>query len=160
MMLGQEHVQELQEHAADAAGKFNAGETITINAGQTVTVNGMRSHTVNGVQTTTVSLAEAHTDCELLLAIAKRHAILGAGGAPVEREAASLRALDALEKALTQGYADPVMLDSLMLDRINRWRRRSGFQPVSEEIRTLEYAEQLKIGSADTAKVKLIHLGD
>jgi hypothetical protein len=56
--------------------------------------------------------------------------------------------------------ADPVMLDALMLDRINRWRRRSGFQPVSDEIRTLDYAEQLKIGSADTAKVKLIHLGD
>lgn len=28
MMLGQEHVQELQEHAAGAAEKFNAGETI------------------------------------------------------------------------------------------------------------------------------------
>ncbi len=56
--------------------------------------------------------------------------------------------------------ADPVMLDSLMLDRINRWRRRSGFQPVSDDIRTLEFAEQLKVGSADTAKVRLIHLGD
>ena len=56
--------------------------------------------------------------------------------------------------------ADPVMLDALMLDRINRWRRRSGFQPVSDEIHTLDYAEQLKIGSADTAKVKLIHLGE
>ena len=56
--------------------------------------------------------------------------------------------------------ADPVMLDALMLDRINRWRRRSGLQPVSEDIRTLEFAEQLKVGLADTAKVKLIHLGD
>ena len=28
MMLGQEHVQELGEHAAEAAEKFNAGKTI------------------------------------------------------------------------------------------------------------------------------------
>lgn len=51
---------------------------------------------------------------------------------------------------------DPVMLDSLMLDRINRWRKLSGFNPVSEEIRTLEFAEMLGVGSTDTKDAKII----
>jgi hypothetical protein len=41
---------------------------------------------------------------------------------------------------------DPVWMDSLMLARINRARREAGFQPVAEEIRTLEFAETLGIG--------------
>lgn len=43
--------------------------------------------------------------------------------------------------------SDPVALDTLMLGRINEWRRRTGFQPVSDEIRTLEFAEILGVGS-------------
>lgn len=43
--------------------------------------------------------------------------------------------------------ADPVALDNLMLERINDWRKRTGFQPVSEEIRTLEFAEILGVGT-------------
>lgn len=55
---------------------------------------------------------------------------------------------------------DPVMLDSLMLDRINAWRKRSGFHPVSEEIRTLEFAELLGVGSTRTQKARIITVNE
>jgi len=55
---------------------------------------------------------------------------------------------------------DPVMLDSLMLDRINQWRKLSGFAPVSEEIRTLEFAEMLGVGSTETAAATIIKLSE
>jgi hypothetical protein len=42
---------------------------------------------------------------------------------------------------------DPVMLDALMRVRINQWRRKEGFDPISDEIRTLEFAETLGVGS-------------
>jgi hypothetical protein len=51
---------------------------------------------------------------------------------------------------------DPVMLDALMLDRINLRRKLTGFNPVSEEIRTLEFAEMLGVGSAKTAEVNIV----
>lgn len=41
---------------------------------------------------------------------------------------------------------DPVWMDSLMLTRINAARREAGFQPIPEEIRTLEFAETLGLG--------------
>lgn len=44
--------------------------------------------------------------------------------------------------------ADPVALDTLMLRRLNERRRRDGFPPISEEIRTLEFAEILGVGSS------------
>ena len=44
--------------------------------------------------------------------------------------------------------ADPVALDSLMLRRLNDRRRRDGFPQISEEIRTLEFAEILGVGSS------------
>lgn len=43
--------------------------------------------------------------------------------------------------------ADPVALDSLMLRKLNEHRRLAGFPPISEEIRTLEFAEVLGVGS-------------
>jgi hypothetical protein len=43
--------------------------------------------------------------------------------------------------------ADPVMLDALMRARIDDWRRKEGFEPISEDIRTLEFAETLGVGS-------------
>jgi hypothetical protein len=55
---------------------------------------------------------------------------------------------------------DPVMLDSLMLERMNKWRQRTGFQPVSDEIQTLQFAEQLGVGSTKTDEVKIVHLGN
>lgn len=54
---------------------------------------------------------------------------------------------------------DPVLLDSMMLERINKWRTRTGFQPVSEEIRTLEFAEQLGVGSTRTDVAKIVRVG-
>ncbi|HWA09637.1 MAG TPA: DUF362 domain-containing protein [Opitutaceae bacterium] len=55
---------------------------------------------------------------------------------------------------------DPVMLDSLMLERMNKWRQKTGFQPISDEIPTLQFAEQLGVGSTKTDTVKMIHLGE
>lgn len=42
---------------------------------------------------------------------------------------------------------DPVWMDALMLKRINQARRETGFEPVSDEIRTLEFAETLGVGT-------------
>jgi len=51
---------------------------------------------------------------------------------------------------------DPVLLDALMLDRINTWRKKNRFEPVSEEIRTLEFAEILGVGSAKISDAQII----
>ncbi len=53
---------------------------------------------------------------------------------------------------------DPVMMDSLMRDRINSHRKQSGFEPVDEEIRTLEFAETLGVGSTKTKDAKIIRV--
>lgn len=47
---------------------------------------------------------------------------------------------------------DPVMMDSLVEQRINAHRVAAGFKPISEEIRTLEFAEKLGVG---TRKVRV-----
>jgi len=51
---------------------------------------------------------------------------------------------------------DPVMLDSLMRVRINAARKKEGFEPISEEIRTLEFAETLGVGSTVVKDAKMI----
>ncbi|MDB6127414.1 MAG: hypothetical protein JWM35_1310 [Verrucomicrobia bacterium] len=51
---------------------------------------------------------------------------------------------------------DPVLLDSLMRSRINGLRKQSGFEPISEEIRTLEFAETLGVGSTHIASAHFI----
>jgi hypothetical protein len=51
---------------------------------------------------------------------------------------------------------DPVLMDALMRSRINDWRRREGFDPISDEIRTLEYAETLGVGSTLVKAAKMI----
>ena len=51
---------------------------------------------------------------------------------------------------------DPVMLDSLLRDRMNTQRKKEGFVPIDEEIRTLEFAETLGVGSTKTKTVKMI----
>jgi hypothetical protein len=53
---------------------------------------------------------------------------------------------------------DPVLLDSLMLKRINKARRLNGFEPVSEDIHTLDDAAQLGVGSENTAEAQIIHV--
>jgi hypothetical protein len=55
---------------------------------------------------------------------------------------------------------DPVLLDSLMRARINGLRKQSGFEPISEEIRTLEFAETLGVGSTHIASAKFIPVGE
>ncbi len=55
---------------------------------------------------------------------------------------------------------DPVMMDALMRDRMNEHRRQSGFQPIDDEIRTLEFAETLGVGSTKTTAVKIVRVGE
>jgi hypothetical protein len=52
--------------------------------------------------------------------------------------------------------ADPVMLDALMRAKIDQWRRREGFNPISDDIRTLEFAETLGVGSTLIHSAKMI----
>ncbi len=51
---------------------------------------------------------------------------------------------------------DPVMMDSLARDRINGHRKKQGFENVDEEIRTLEFAETLGVGSTKTKNAKIV----
>jgi hypothetical protein len=51
---------------------------------------------------------------------------------------------------------DPVMMDALARDRINANRKKQGFEPVDEEIRTLEFAETLGVGSTKTKNARII----
>jgi len=53
---------------------------------------------------------------------------------------------------------DPVMMDAVMRDRINRQRKKSGFENIDEEIRTLEFAETLGVGSTHVKNAKIIDL--
>jgi hypothetical protein len=55
--------------------------------------------------------------------------------------------------------ADPVIMDSMMRARINRWRRREGFDDISDDIRTLEFAEMLGVGSTQLKNAQLISVG-
>jgi hypothetical protein len=51
---------------------------------------------------------------------------------------------------------DPVIMDALARDRINALRKQGGFIPVDEDIRTLEFAETLGVGSTRTKSAKII----
>jgi hypothetical protein len=51
---------------------------------------------------------------------------------------------------------DPVMMDSMARERINLHRKKQGFDPIDEEIRTLEFAETLGVGSTNTKLAKII----
>ncbi|MFT3781842.1 MAG: DUF362 domain-containing protein [Nibricoccus sp.] len=55
---------------------------------------------------------------------------------------------------------DPVALDSLMLERINQARKENGFKDVSEEIRTVDFAEQLGVGSQKKLNSRIIRVGE
>jgi hypothetical protein len=55
--------------------------------------------------------------------------------------------------------ADPVILDALMLERINRHRLEAGFRRLPDDRRLLEFAEQLGVGSPDTAAVQWRRFG-
>ncbi len=53
--------------------------------------------------------------------------------------------------------ADPVLLDALMLDRMNAARTATGFKPVSDTIRLLEFAAtpSLGLGTRNTADARI-----
>lgn len=51
---------------------------------------------------------------------------------------------------------DPVMLDSLLRDKMNALRKKNGFVDISDEIRTLEFAESLGVGSTKTKTVQFV----
>ncbi len=51
---------------------------------------------------------------------------------------------------------DPVMMDALLRDRMNAQRKKEGFVPIDEEIRTLEFAETLGVGSTKTKNVRML----
>ena len=53
---------------------------------------------------------------------------------------------------------DPVIMDALMRDRIDRLRKQTGFAPISEEIRTLEFAETLGVGSTDIKSARIVEV--
>lgn len=55
---------------------------------------------------------------------------------------------------------DPVLLDALMVERINRHRAHAGFKPISDEIRTLEFASILGVGSRKTSDAKIVRVGN
>ncbi len=54
---------------------------------------------------------------------------------------------------------DPVMMDALMRAKMDLLRRQNGFQPVPEEIRTLEFAETLGVGSTKVKTAQIIDVG-
>lgn len=56
--------------------------------------------------------------------------------------------------------SDPVIMDALMRDRMNHWRRKDGFDDIPDEIRTLEYAASLGVGSTATKNAIIIPVRD
>jgi hypothetical protein len=53
---------------------------------------------------------------------------------------------------------DPIALDTLMLGKINERRRAEGFPVVNEEIRTIEFAEILGVGSSARLRDRVIRV--
>jgi len=55
---------------------------------------------------------------------------------------------------------DPVLIDTLILDRMNTMRKKNRFGPISEEIRTLEFAEILGVGSTKLSEAQIIRVDE
>lgn len=51
---------------------------------------------------------------------------------------------------------NPVLLDSMMRERINTHRKKNGFAPLPQELKMLAYSEQLGLGGKDTSFANLI----
>ncbi len=51
---------------------------------------------------------------------------------------------------------NPVLLDSIMRERINEHRTRNGFAPLPQELKILAYSEQLGLGVRDTSFANLV----
>lgn len=56
--------------------------------------------------------------------------------------------------------ADPVLLDALMQERINRHRVQAGFKPISEDVRMLEFAAILGVGTRRTEDARVVNVGE
>lgn len=55
---------------------------------------------------------------------------------------------------------DPVILDSVMVQRMNAARKKTGFEPITQDdYRLLDFAAQLGVGSNDTANIKWVKVG-
>ncbi|MBA3850433.1 MAG: DUF362 domain-containing protein, partial [Opitutus sp.] len=58
------------------------------------------------------------------------------------------------------GSSDPVILDALMLDRLNAARKRTGFEPIGEdETRMLDFAQQLGVGQRRPENARIVGVG-
>ncbi|MEI6105583.1 MAG: DUF362 domain-containing protein [Opitutae bacterium] len=56
--------------------------------------------------------------------------------------------------------SDPVILDALMLKKLNAARKKAGFEPISDdEARMLDFAQQLGVGSNDISNVSVRRSG-
>jgi hypothetical protein len=53
---------------------------------------------------------------------------------------------------------NPVMIDSLFRDRIDRGREETGFRGLPEDLRLIPYAEQLGLGSGNPARIEWIEV--
>lgn len=51
---------------------------------------------------------------------------------------------------------NPVMIDSLLRDRIDRGRESTGFRGLPEDLRLIPYAEQMGLGSGNPAKIEWV----
>lgn len=54
---------------------------------------------------------------------------------------------------------NPVMLDALMRERINRGRAVAGFRELDAELRLLSYGQQVGLGSGDQTRVEWVPVG-
>lgn len=53
---------------------------------------------------------------------------------------------------------NPVLLDSIMRERINEHRKKNGFAPLPEDLKILAYSEQLGLGQMDTSFANLVSI--
>jgi len=53
---------------------------------------------------------------------------------------------------------NPVLLDSMMRERINYHRRKNGFAPLPQDLKILAFSEQLGLGDRDTELARLIEV--
>jgi hypothetical protein len=51
---------------------------------------------------------------------------------------------------------NPVLLDSIMRERISQYRTKNGFAPLPQELKILAYSEQLGLGEKDASFANLV----
>ncbi len=55
--------------------------------------------------------------------------------------------------------ADPVILDAIMVGKLNEARKKTGFEPITDDdARLLDFAAQLGVGSSDTKHIHWLHV--